>query len=320
MIRHIAKRLLFTIPLVLAVTIVCFTLIQIAPGDPVTNFITPRMSSEVIASTRMKYGLDRPIYVQYFYWLRNILQGDFGYSLVTHESISKNLASRIPASAVLIVPAYFASIIVSLVLGLLSAFRRDKIADKAVDGFTSIAMSIPIFCLAFIVIYLFGYILKLFPIFGMYTIGKEGDFADFLRHLVLPCFVLMFAFLPEQTRYIRSSGIREMVQDYVIVQRSYGAGAFEILVKNVLRNVMLPVVTLLGLSLPLVVTGAFVTENIFAWPGVGTYFVNAIKGSDYPVVMGVLLLSSTLVILGNLLSDILYGLVDPRIRLGRGRE
>jgi len=317
MIGYIAKRLLLAIPLILFISIVCFTLIQIAPGDAVTNLITPRMSPEVIANIRAKYGLDKPAYLQYFYWIANILRGEFGYSLATHDSIGKNLAARIPATAALVLPAYFASMLLALVLGLLSAFRKGKLTDKIIDGFTSVMLSVPIFWLALLAIYFFSYYLKLFPIFGMHTLGREGDFADLVWHLVLPCAVLMFAFLPDQIRYIRASGIRELAQDYVTVQSSYGAGAFELLAKHVMRNTMLPMVTLMGMSLPMIVTGAFVTESIFAWPGVGAYFVNAIKGSDYPVVMGILLLSSTLVILGNLISDVLYGLIDPRIRLGR---
>ena len=152
------------------------------------------------------------------------------------------------------------------------------------------------------------------PILGMHNIGSESSGIDFLRHFIMPFAVLTFAFVPDQTRYVRSSTIGQLSQDYVMLQDAFGASRFEILFKHVLKNVVLPIITKMGMALPMLVTGAVITETVFGWPGVGPYFVTAIKGLDYPVIMAILLLSSTLVILGNLLSDILYCITDPRIK------
>jgi peptide/nickel transport system permease protein len=167
---------------------------------------------------------------------------------------------------------------------------------------------------ALLVIYKFGCDLKWFPIVGMHTIGDES-FGDFMMHFIMPYCVLIIGFLPDLVRYVRSSTITQLNEDYVLVQKAFGSSRMEILFKHVSRNVLLPLITKLGMSLPMLVTGAVITETIFSWPGIGSYFVNAINKMDYPIVMDILLLSGTLVILGNLLSDILCALVDPRIRV-----
>jgi peptide/nickel transport system permease protein len=161
----------------------------------------------------------------------------------------------------------------------------------------------------------FAYALGLLPVLGMHTLGQENSLADTLRHMVLPCSVLTITFLPETIRYVRSSVISQYREDYVLVQRAFGAARWEVLFRHVLKNALLPIITLVGMSLPMLVTGAFITESIFSWPGVGTYFLTAIQAFDYPVIMAVLLFSSALVIVGNLLADICYSLVDPRIRV-----
>lgn len=287
---------------------------QLAPYDAIDAMTTPNMSEKTVELIKVKYGLNDPGYIQYFHWISGILQGEFGYSLVTHQSITDDLTVRIPNTILLVLPAYLIAIILAIGLGLIAGWKKEKWADKLIDGLCSIGMAIPSFWFAMIVIYLFGYRLSLFPILGMGSVGQEGNLIDLLSHLVMPTFVLTVAFLPELTRYVRSSTVGQMSEDYVMVQRAFGESDWKILIHHVLRNVLLPVVTIIGMSLPILVTGAFVTETIFGWPGIGPYFVKAIQGFDYPVVMAVMLLSSFLVIVGNLLSDILYVLIDPRIK------
>lgn len=314
MIRYILKRISQAIPLLIIISIICFTLIKLAPYDAVDAMTTPNMSQQTIDLIKAKYGFDKPAYVQYFYWAKGILQGEFGYSIVTHQSISQDLMSRIPATIILVLPAYITALILAVILGLTAGASKDRWADKLIDGFCSVGIAVPSFWLAMILIFVFGYKLGLFPILGMHTIGREDSTADFFKHFVMPYAVLTIVFLPELVRYVRSSTIGQLSEDYVMVQNAFGASKTGILYRHVFKNVLLPIVTIVGMALPMLVTGAFVTETVFAWPGVGPYFVKAIQGFDYPVVMAVMLLSSSLVIIGNLLSDVLYCVIDPRIK------
>ena len=186
--------------------------------------------------------------------------------------------------------------------------------DKLIDGICSIGIATPTFWFAMIIMFFFGYKLELFPLMGMHTIGKEDSILDFLQHFIMPYVVLTVGFIPDLTRYVRGSTIGQLKEDYVIVQKSFGASKAEILFKHVSKNVLLPLITKLGMALPMLVTGAVITETIFSWPGIGPYFVSAVQAMDYPIVMSILVLSGTLVILGNLLSDILYCVTDPRIK------
>lgn len=314
MAKYIFKRIIQAIPLLFIISIICFTLIHLAPYNAVDAMTTPKMPIETVNLIKAKYGFDKPAYVQYFLWLKGILSGQFGYSIVTHESISNDLVSRIPATIILVLPAYIISLVISIILGLIAGANKNKLIDKIIDGFCSIGIAVPSFWFAMLMIFVFGYKLALLPILGMNTIGVEDSFPDFLLHFIMPCFVLIIAFLPELIRYVRSSTIGQITEGYVMVQNAYGSSKSEILFKHVCKNVLLPIITKVGMALPMLVTGAMITETVFGWPGVGPYFINAVRGLDYPVIMAILLLSSSLVIIGNLLSDILYCLIDPRIK------
>ena len=252
--------------------------------------------------------------VQYGKWLLNLLQGDMGYSLVSHTSIKYDLIIRIPATISLVLPSYITAFLLAIVLGLVAGSHKNRWQDKLIDGFCSIGIATPTFWFAMILMYLLGYKWKLLPLMGMHTIGMEDSFADFIQHFIMPYVVLTIGFLPDLTRYVRGSTIGQLKEDYVLVQQAFGAKKAEILFKHVSKNVLLPLITKLGMALPMLVTGAVITETIFSWPGIGPYFVKAIQSLDYPIVMNILVLSGTLVILGNLLSDILYCLTDPRIK------
>lgn len=312
--RYILKRIVQAIPMLIIISVLCFTLIQLAPYNAVDAMVTPRMSQATVDLIKAKYGLDKPAYIQYFYWLGGIVHGQFGYSIITHQSISSELVARIPATIVVALPAYICSVILAIIFGLIAGAHKDKWQDKIIDGLCSVGIAIPSFWLAMILIFIFGYKLMILPILGMHTIGNESSNVDFLKHFIMPFTVLTLAFVPDQTRYVRSSTIGQLSRDYVMLQDAFGASRFEILFKHVLKNVVLPIITKMGIALPMLVTGAVITETVFGWPGVGPYFLTAIKGLDYPVIMAILLLSSSLVILGNLLSDILYCLTDPRIK------
>lgn len=314
MAKYIAKRILKAVPLLLLITVICFVLMKLAPYDAVDALTRPDMSQAEIDRIRESYGLNDPVAVQYLRWLNNLLHGNFGYSLLSHTSIKYDLLIRIPNTILLMLPSYLTAYLLSIPLGLLAGSRRGKWPDKLIDGFCSIGIATPTFWFAMLLIYAFGYRMKLLPILGMHTVGMEKSIPDLLRHFLLPYLVLIFSFLPDLTRFVRSSAIGQWKEDYVLVQKAFGAGRSEILFRHVARNVLIPLITKLGMALPLLVTGAVITETVFSWPGIGSYFVKAVQAMDYPIVMSVLVLSGSLVILGNLLSDILYSIVDPRIR------
>jgi len=312
--KYITKRVTQAIPMLLIITIICFGLMNLAPYNAIDTFVTPKMSVAQVEAIKIKYGFDQPVPVQYVKWLGNILQGDFGNSILTKQKISNDLLIRIPNTIKLVLPSYLTAFFLAIVLGLIAGMNKNKWLDKLIDGFCSIGIAVPSFWLAMIFIYIFAYRLQIFPIMGMHTIGMEDNLGDFLSHFALPYFTLTLAFLPDLVRYVRSSTIGQLSEDYVMVQRAFGAGKYEILFKHVAKNVLLPIITKLGMALPMLVTGAIITETVFGWPGIGPYFIAGIRGFDYPIVMAILLLSATLVILGNLMSDILYCLTDPRIK------
>lgn len=316
MFQYILKRILQAIPLLLVISFIVFSLIHLAPYDVIDSMTTPNMSQSQIDLLRERYGLNEPFLVQYFIWLKNIVSGDLGYSLVTQKSIAQEMVVRIPNTIRLVLPAYLTALLLAITLGLIAGANKGKFLDRLIDGIASIGIAVPTFWFAMILIYFFGYHLNWFSIIGMHTVGKEGDFTDYINHFILPYLTLTVAFFPELTRYIRSSTMQQVSEDYVVVQRAFHATKWQIFSRHISRNVLIPVVTQIGLALPMLVTGAIITETIFAWPGVGPYLMSATKSLDYPVIMAMMLLSATLVILGNLLSDVLYSIVDPRIRKG----
>jgi oligopeptide ABC transporter, permease protein appB len=274
------------------------------------------MSQEEINILREQSGLNKPFLIQYVDWLGQILSGNFGHSLVTHNSVGEEILAKIPNTISLVLPAYVTALIIAIVLGLVAAANKGKWQDKLIDAVASLGIATPSFWIAMIFIYVLGYQLNLFPIIGMHTIGKEGDFGDFLSHFIMPYLTLTIVFFAELTRYVRSSALNQTNEEYVVVQQAFQATKTQIFTRHIIKNVLIPVITQVGMSLPMLVTGAIITETVFSWPGIGPYITQATRALDYPIIMAVMLLSATLVIVGNLISDILYSIVDPRIRRG----
>ena len=316
MIRYILKRILQVVPLLLVISFIVFTLIHLAPYDAIDAQITSNMSQEEINILREQSGLNKPFLIQYVDWLGQILSGNFGHSLVTHNSVGEEILAKIPHTISLVLPAYVTALVIAIVLGLLAAANKGKWQDKLIDAVASLGIATPSFWIAMIFIYVLGYQLNLFPIIGMHTIGKEGDFGDFLSHFVMPYLTLTIVFFAELTRYVRSSALSQTNEEYVVVQQAFQATKTQVFTRHIIKNVLIPVITQVGMSLPMLVTGAIITETVFSWPGIGPYITQATRALDYPIIMAVMLLSATLVIVGNLISDILYSIVDPRIRRG----
>lgn len=311
--RLIAKRVIQTIPMLIAVSIVSFLLIKLAPGDPVQAYITPEMGPADIDRIRESMGLNDPIHIQYTRWLKNVLNGDLGYSLVNHRPVSVQIIERLPATIGLMLTSLILSMILGIVIGIFSAANNNNLFDKIVTVISYLGISIPSFWFAMMLIYFLSLKLRLLPSIGMRTIGVHSTW-DLIKHAIMPTLVLSIQNIAVIARYIRSSAISQLKEDYVTVQLASGASRKEVLYKYVLKNAILPVITILGMSLPGLVSGAFITESIFGWPGMGQLGMNAIFSYDYPLIMAITMFSSLILILGNLLSDILYGVVDPRIK------
>ena len=316
MLKYLIKRILQAVPLLLLITILCFILIDLAPYDAIDARINDKMTPAQIAQLKEEAGLNDPMPVQYLRWLGGLLKGDLGMSLINHTDIATDLREKIPNTIKLVLPSYATAYLLAIGLGLIAGRYKNSWLDKIINSLASIGLAVPTFFVALLFIYYFGLKLDLFPVMGMHSLG-EDSFQDFLHHLVMPYAVLVIGFLPDLVRYVRSATITQFDEDYVTVQKAFGSGSGTILLCHVSKNVLLPMITKLGLALPMLVTGAVITETVFAWPGIGVYFTTAIRNLDYPVVMAVLVLSGSLVIQGNLISDVLCATIDPRIRAGR---
>lgn len=309
----ILKRLFGLIPMLFFISLVSFLLMQMAPGDPLQAYITPQMNPDDIERIRVSMGLDQPVIVQYFKWLINAMQGNLGYSLISHKPVFQVIIERLPNTLLITVTALVLSILVAIPVGLISGYKKDSIVDNVLNVISYLGISIPSFWFAMMLIYTFSLKLGLLPSVGMRTVGVENT-VDLIKHMIMPVIILSYYNICVFTRYIRSSTISQLREDYVLTQRAYGATTKDILFKHILKNTLLPVITIFAMSLPQLVTGAFITETIFGWPGMGQLGISSIFGYDYPVVMGITMFSSLILIIGNLIADILYELIDPRIK------
>ncbi|NEW07360.1 ABC transporter permease [Paenibacillus sp. SYP-B3998] len=314
--KYLLRRVLQLFPLLLFISIVSFALIRLSPGDPVLSFVTPNMSPDDIARIRQSMGLDQPIYLQYLYWLKNMLTGNFGYSLNNHRPVLTLIVERLPATIGLMSSAFVLSLLIAILFGLISALNKNKLIDHVLSLMSYIGISLPGLWFAMILIYVFTVQLHWLPSMGMRTIGVNSAW-DIIKHWMMPCLVLSITHISVFMRYIRSSTISQLEEDYVQIQYAYGSTRRVVLFRHVLKNVMLPVITIFGLSFSEIITGAFIVESMFSWPGMGSLGINAVFSLDYPLIMGITMIASFMLLLGNLLADLLYSVVDPRIKVKR---
>ena len=310
----LVRRLAQLVPMLFFISLVSFLLVKLAPGDPVQGYITPRMSPEDIERIRHSLGLDKPMFMQYLLWLKNVLQGDLGYSLIYHRPVLTMIAERIPATLGLMGASLVLAMVLAIPLGLVAGAYKHRWLDHFLNMFAYIGISVPIFWFGILLITVFSVQLNWLPSMGMRTIGMEDSWLDVVRHGILPCIALSFYNLSNYVRYIRSNTITQLSADYVQTQLAYGATRRSILFRHVLKNVLLPVITLFGISFGELVVGAYVTESVFSWPGMGLLGIQSITSLDYPLIMAMIMLSSTMLIVGNLLADMLYRVADPRIK------
>ncbi len=314
MVAYLVRRLFQAVVLLLIVSIITFVLIRSAPGGP-SLLSNPELSRQDIEQMREQLGLNDPLPVQYGRWLKNVLRGNLGRSYNTVEPVRSLIASRLPNTLLLTGLALCLSIMLSIPLGVISATHRNSAVDRFVAGVSFFSVSIPVFWLGIILIIVFSVELGWLPGGGMTTLGQSFSLADRIRHLILPTFVLATANLAELTRYTRSGLISVLSEDYIRTARSKGLSNRAVIFRHALRNALIPVVTVIGVLLPRAVSGAAITETVFSWPGMGRLAVEAASTRDYPVVLGTTLIVAIVVIISSLLTDLVYGYLDPRIRV-----
>lgn len=312
MFAYIVRRLLLMLPVALLVSMIIFLLLRLTPGDPVRTMLGEEGDPATVAAIRQEYGLDQPIPVQYVVWLGHLLQGDMGRSLRTRQPVTEAIFERLPATLQLGLVALCYSLIVSIPVGIFCAVKRNSGWDILATGFTLLGVSVPNFFLGIILILLLTLVLRIFPP-GGYVPFIQDPFQN-LRHLVLPAITLGTASLAVNMRLMRSSLIETLSQDYIRVARSKGLSARAVILRHALKNAFIPFITVVGLQVGAVLEGAFITETIFIWPGVGRLAVDSIGGRDYPMVQGIVLLSALSFLFANLLVDLLYAYLDPRIK------
>ena len=303
--RFVAKRLCIGVLVVLFVSVLVFAIMQAMPGNPVDLMVDTRVSAEKVAEIKAQWGLDEPPVVQYFYWIKNVLHGDFGTSISLKQSVSDLILQRLPYTLMLTGAALLIEYIIAIPLGLLAAVKKNSAADKSLTVMTIVLWSMPPFWLGVLFILTFSVWLKILPISGW----------DGFVSLILPAFTLALPALAQIFRLTRSEVLDVLDEKYVTTAYAKGLKNKVVLVKHVLRNAMIPVTVMFFLSLPWLIGGAVVVENVFAWPGMGQLIWKAISKQDFVIVQGVVLVITILTVICNLIGDILAGILDPRIRL-----
>lgn len=316
--RYIIRRLLQAIPLIFLLTIFMFTLIHLMPGGPEGVLFNPRLSAAGRAALRASFGLDDPPWLQYFKWLGSMLTGNFGSSFTTYQPVSQILAVRFPLTLELFGWSLLLALVTAIVLGILSAVYHRSVVDYTLTTVSYFGLSMPIFLFGLLAQDIFGVQLHLLPTSGTSTPGFIFDpfnsFLDHFLHLLMPMLVLSIAFIAGWSRYMRSSMLDVIKQDYMRTARSKGVSPFQVLFRHALRNAIIPLITVVAIDFGTIAGGATITEGIFNWPGMGLLFIESLDGRDYPVLMAMLFLSAIFVIAFNLIADILYAVMDPRIR------
>lgn len=315
--NYVLKRLAISIPVLFLISVGAFILVHLTPGDPADMYISPDMTQAQIELTRTALGLDKPLVVQYFQWIRHFLVGDFGFSFTSRQPVTQILMQRVSPTLLLMSASLLVAYISAIPLGIIAALNKNSWIDRSIIGWTFFNVSFPPFFLGLALIYIFAVQFSIFPTGGMMVLGQENDFTGRVMHLILPVIVMASQFSANMIRYVRASVLDVLGQNYIRTAVSKGLSEVQILVSHVFRNSLIPIITVIGTDLPKIIGGAVITEQIFQWPGIGSLTVVAINSRDYPILMAVVILSAIAVLLANLLVDILYAVIDPRIRYGK---
>ncbi len=322
MTQYIIRRIIQAIPLLLIISLTVFVLMNLIPGGPLAAYENnPNISAEDLMRLRSELGLDAPIHVRYWKWLTAVVTGDWGISEVTRRPALVEITEKLPNTLYLSVTAFLCALLIAIPVGILSAVRQYSALDHIATTLAFIGQSMPVFWFGLILIIIFNATIKdpltggpLLPGGGMFTIGAPFSVEDRVRHLILPTTVLAFFSLGHHIRYMRAGMLDVLHQDYIRTAHAKGLTERAVLAKHAFKNSILPVVTIIGLEIPGLFAGAVITETIFSWPGMGRLFFNSIERGDYAVMMGILMMSASLIVAFGLITDIVYAFLDPRIR------
>jgi len=316
---YILRRLIQAIPILFGVAVISFALVYLSPGDPIDRFRTPTIRPEQLQGLIRQYGLDRPLPEQFWSWLTSYVQiwheDAWGYSFLDGQPVLGKIAERLPATLLLGGTALIVTVVVAIPLGILAAVRQYSWADRIISTMATIGYAIPSFLLGLYLLYFGGVVLGWFPLFGLESFGSQGDPLDIAWHLVLPVTALAVQQIAGWSRYVRASMLEVLHQDFVRTAHAKGLPGRRVTYRHALRNAVIPVITLVGLTIPTLLAGAAITEAIFSYPGVGQMGVQAVTNRDYPVVLAFVMIGGIGVVLGNLMADIAYAVADPRIKL-----
>jgi peptide/nickel transport system permease protein len=322
MLTYTMRRLFYLLPTLLGITVVTFLIINLAPGDPVSIIhggeIQARISPETYRNMLELYGLDKPVHVRYVTWLKRLVTLDFGDSFRNHQPVISLILERLPATLALNIASLFLALLIAIPLGLFSAVRQNSLFDKINGTILYMLYSLPDFWVALLLIMLFGVKLHILPMYGMEAIGSRdlgfyGYWLDRLLHMILPTICLTYGSLAFLSRFVRGSTLEVIRQDYIRTARAKGLKEGRVVYSHIFRNTMIPVLTLLGLLLPTLISGSIILEAIFSWPGIGALFYESVLSRDYPTVMGLSFITSVMVLLSTLVADLLYAWADPRV-------
>ncbi|OGR29111.1 MAG: diguanylate cyclase [Desulfuromonadales bacterium GWD2_54_10] len=325
MTSYLIKRILMLIPLMIGISLISFSVIHLAPGEPVEMQVAmnPKVSKESRERLRKLYGLDKPLTEQYFTWVGKLARLDLGRSFSSDSRpVVDKIKERLPVTLSLNIIALLLEFGLAIPIGIMAATHRDTWLDKGLTIFVFIGFAVPTFWLALLLMYFFGVKLNWLPISGLHTLGSESYGTlrylwDMAKHLIMPIMVASFGSLAGLSRYMRSSMLNVIEQDYITTARAKGLSERVVIYKHALRNALLPLITLLGFSIPGLIGGSVIFESIYSIPGMGQLFYQSVLSRDYPVVMGILVIGAFLTLIGNLIADVCYALADPRIRHGQ---
>jgi peptide/nickel transport system permease protein len=316
--RYLLRRLAISVPVLFGITLVTFVIVNLAPGDPVAALIDPESVSalgpEWYEDQKEALGLNDPMPVRYVLWLKEVAQGNLGFSYADRQPIADKITERIWPTLKLMLTVQLLALVIALPIGVVSALRQYSWIDYLTTVFGFATIAIPSFFLALAAIYTFSVKLRWLPISGMRTIGEPPSLLDSIHHLILPATVLGLAQAAPLIRYTRSSMLETIRQDYVRTARAKGLGERAVVYGHALRNALIPLVTVVALGLPQLLGGAVIIEQIFAWPGMGTLAITAVRGRDYPTIMAINLIGAVAILFSNLIADVVYAWVDPRIK------
>lgn len=320
MVAFVLRRLAIAVPVILGILLIAFCFVHLLPGSPIQMLINPNDlsgpdSAKYLASLRAELGLNKPLPIQWLDWMGQLLKGNLGYSYQQQVPVTSLIGQRIGATVLLSVTALLLALAIAIPLGVVAALKQRSGFDYASVGISMFAISIPIFFLGLMAIYVFSLRLGWLPPGGISTLGVTGSFSDTVRHLALPACVLSAVLLGPYVRYVRQSMLEVLGMDYIRTAIAKGAPRMRVVFRHALRNALIPLTTVLAIQIPALLAGTLVIETVFAWPGLGLLVYDAISNRDYPIILAVVMLSAALVVLFNLIANVVAAVLDPRIRL-----